>query len=89
MLGDYTLSIRRVDDGYILQYRNPEWDYEENPDVPGLIERVVADSDLDELSSGQELLWRVMDYFSLGGDRYDKERLTITRERGDKYEGQA
>jgi hypothetical protein len=27
-----------------------------------------------------------MDYFSLGGDRYDKERLQVIRERGDKYE---
>ena len=88
MLDDYTLEIKRVSDGFIIRHRNEGFeDYEETPGVVPTIESVVSDSDLDELSSGQELLWRVMDYFGLGGDRYDKERLTITRERGDKYEG--
>ncbi len=48
---------------------------------------VIAESEDDELSSGQELLWNIMDYFGLCGSRHDAQRLTITREKGDKYEG--
>lgn len=87
MLDDWYLKIIRVSDGYILEERNPEYSYQENPEAVEYIRSVVADNELDELASGQELLWRVMDYFALRGDRYDKERLQIIRERGDKYEG--
>ncbi len=48
---------------------------------------VIAENEDDELSAGQELLWNIMDYFGLGGSRHDAQRLTITREKGDKYEG--
>jgi hypothetical protein len=87
MSDEWYLKITRVSDGYLLEYRNDEYSYDENPDVSPLIQAVVADDEGDELKGGEELLWRVINHFGLEGGRHDKERLRITREPGDKYEG--
>jgi hypothetical protein len=84
MSDEWYLKITRVSDGYLLEYPNDAYSRVDNPDVSPLIQSVVAD-DEDELKGGESLLWRVIDHFELAGDRYDKERLRITREPGDKY----
>lgn len=73
---EWALRIVRVQNGYIL---------EGTTDGDGFpMTSVIEDDDEDELSSGERLLWEVMDYFSLVGSKYDKERLRVVRrKRGD------
>lgn len=69
----YSLIITHCDNGYILtDYEGKQW--------------VIEDSETDPLSSGEGLLWSIMDNFGFGGSRHDKERLRVVREKGDKYE---
>jgi hypothetical protein len=77
-LNDYAVEITRVGNGYICRFPRDEGD-------PGWAAEVITDDEMDDLLSGQELLWWVLDYFALSGSRHDKERLTIRREPGDKY----
>ncbi len=83
---DFGMEIIRVDNGYRLRYPNPEM-----AEVGGLmipfIESVIEDDDDDGLKSGEQLLWAVIEIMGIGGGRHDAERLTITREPGEKYEG--
>ena len=60
------LRIERKTNGYVLKGSDN-------------FECVIEDTE-DELKSHEELLWQVMEYFSFGGDKYDKERLRIERE---------
>lgn len=78
-MSDNWLRIERVANGFILKSLGETEEYYIDTEV-------IADAEDDELSAGQELLWRVVDYFNLGGSRHDAQRLTITREKGDKYE---
>ena len=32
------------------------------------------------------MLWWIINFFDLGGDRYSQERIRVIREVGDKYE---
>ena len=64
---DWLLKITKVDNGYLL-CGNPDnslW--------------VIEDSEKDELRSGENLLWEIMNYFNFGGSKHDKIRLKITR----------
>lgn len=76
----WDLKITKADNGFGLR-----WEEEDEDGRPCLHEEVIQDDDMDDLKSGQELLWHVINYFSLGGSRHDKERLHISRKRGDKY----
>jgi len=85
-LSDFGIEIKRIDNGYTLRFPHPEtgevW-----------IEEVIEDGDAAgdwsndgsgsavNLKSGQALLWRVMEYFSIGGSKHDKERLRVVREK--------
>jgi hypothetical protein len=76
------LTIRRVANGYVLE------DIEAaDPEDPTLAEeRVIAEKEDDELAAGEAVLWEVANYFGMLGSKYDQERLTITREPGEKHE---
>ena len=76
----WDLTITRNSNGFRLN-----WNEDAEDGTLIAQEEVIQDDEGDELKSGEELLWWVMDYFGLGGSRHDKERLTITRKRGDKY----
>lgn len=67
--GPWSLQIIKVSNGYML--------YEDDG------ESVIQDSDTDELKSGEELLWAVMEYFDFGGSKHDAERLRVVREKGE------
>ncbi len=82
---DFGLEIIRVSNGYQLRYPNPEMDMGDGA-FP-FIESVIEDDDDDGLKGGEQLLWAVMEIMGIGGGRHDAERLTITREPGEKYEG--
>ena len=72
----WSLEIIRVDNGYILTAPDydglgmAEWVIEDGEDTAGLI----------NLTSGENLLWEVMEYFGFGGSKHDGERIRIVRE---------
>ena len=77
-----SLTIQRLDNGYLLTSPDceglgaGEWVIEDGPDG----------NDFINLSSGEALLWEVMDYFSFGGSKHDAERIRIVREPGENYD---
>lgn len=75
-----TLQIMRGDNGFKLDW----WLEDDNGDI-GHTE-VIQDDEDDEMKSGEQLLWFVIDHFNLGGSKFDKKRLAIKRVRGDHYE---
>ena len=97
---DWGMEIIHKDNGYLIRYADGGEIIEEDVIQDSKSDElksgvhiflrecdVIQDSKSDELKSGEELLWAVIDHFCLGGSRYDKERLVIKREPGDKYEG--
>ena len=72
----WALTIERVDNGYILtplgqdESDSQEWVIEDGLDGDGIV----------NLTSGEALLWEVMDYFNFGGSKHDAERIRIVRE---------
>lgn len=66
-LPNWSLHISRVENGYVLA-TNDTWE-------------VIEDDDKDELKSGEELLWYVMEYFSFYGSKHDPERLKVIRQK--------
>ena len=77
-LNDFAVEITRVGNGYICRFPRDEGD-------PGWAAEVITDDEIDELKSGEGLLWWIIDYFSIGGSRHDAQRLRIKREPGDKH----
>ena len=74
----WTLEITRGDNGYKLRW----WDELDDGSCVWH-EEYIEDDEVDELKSGEELLWEVADHFSLGGSKHDAERLKIVREKRD------
>jgi len=74
-----SLTISRVDNGYLLTASDlegegpAEWVIEDGDDVAGLV----------NLTSGEALLWEVMDFFNFGGSKHDTGRIRVVVE--DKY----
>ena len=75
----YNINVEKVQNGYLLSWK------EEYNDTGKefTVSEVIQDDDADELKSGEELLWRLMEYFGLRGSKHDSERLSIERT---KYE---
>ena len=77
----WSLEIERVDNGYLLTASDQEGD--------GPSTWVIEDDDeggFVNLTSGENLLWEVMDFFNFGGSKHDKQRIRIVREAGDDYD---
>ena len=74
---DWEILIKRVDNGYKLSWKE---EIEENIYLER--EYVIQDDDKDELKSGEELLWQVIEFFALYGSKHDTERIRIVREKG-------
>ena len=80
-LSDYGVEITHVKNGFACKYPSSN-------DVREFFEtEVFSDDDADELASGEDLLNWIIDFFGIGGSRYDAARLRIAREPGDKCEG--
>ena len=75
-----TLQIIRGDNGFKLDW----WVEDDTGDISHM--EVIQDDEDDEMKSGEQLLWFVMEHFDLGGSKFDKKRLSIKRVRGDHYE---
>jgi len=80
-LTDWAVEITRIRNGYVCKYPDA---YNDGPEH--LETEVFSDSDDDELKSGEDLLWWIIEHFNLGGSKWDKERLRVTREPGSDYE---
>ena len=70
--GQMELKITKVNNGYTLE---GTFGNDEEPSVD-----VIEEDEVDELVSGEGLLWSVMDYFNFGGSKHDKERIRVIRE---------
>ena len=80
-LSDYGVEITRVKNGFACKYPSSN-------DVREFFEtEVFSDDEVDELASGEDLLNWIIDFFGIGGSRYDAARLRIEKVPGDKYEG--
>ena len=74
----YEIKVRRTMNGFVLSWSDECADDTTKTFVQ---EEVVEDDDQDELKSGEEMLWKLIEYFGLSGSKHDKERLRITREK--------
>jgi len=74
-LDDFGIEIKNVSNGYTLRFPHPEtgeiW-----------VEEVIEEDEHDPLAAPEKLLWRLMEYFTFGGTKHDKERLRVVREKG-------
>jgi hypothetical protein len=74
---NWSVEITRGDNGYKLGW------WEESVDAEGgqiWHEEYIEDSEEDELKSGEELLRRIQEFFSLIGSKHDAERIRVVRE---------
>lgn len=80
---DWAITIIDAQNGYIVEFDN------ELDDGSVRRERILFESK-DEDQDGKDALLNalneVVDFFGKRGSRYDKERLVVTTEPGDKYE---
>lgn len=73
----FDLNIKQVSNGYIIT---------DNEDIEHLFEDTSnIDVNKDHVIS---MLYEILSYFGEGGSRYDKKRIQINYEPGDKYEGE-
>lgn len=82
---EYSLKIKRVNNGYILSYWNDYGVYTEDVIEEGDEEDY---SNTVDIKSGLELLAFVLDYFGLDGDKHDKKRIIIDTIIGRDYIGE-
>ena len=68
----FNLIITREGNGYVLDGVS---------DSGGRLRTVIEDDEVDELKSGESLLWAVMEYFGFGGSKHDRERIMVVRKK--------
>lgn len=71
--GSWGLEIRKVENGFVIK------------DSEGS-ETIAEETRDGELSAAEDLLNQVIEFFGLRGSRYDRERIRVVKEVGDKYE---
>jgi len=69
---EWACEISLVANGYTIRY----------PGEKSWVTRVMADGK-DELSSTEELLWWVLEYYDKIGSKHDDQRLRVCRENRD------
>jgi len=70
---DWWLIIHSVEDGYVLETNE------------GDLFAIGSTKDEMEMTENENLLWEIIDYFDMRPSRYERERLAVIREIGDKY----
>ena len=78
ILENWDARVERVDNGYVVYLSG------DDPNSGSIA--VCENDDDDELKSFESVLWELMEHFGVVGNRHDKERLSIVRVPGDKYE---
>ena len=81
---DWEVTITNAVNGFIVSYNTSLEDGDN--DVIRTKRKVFENIDEGELEAMENVLWFLIEHFGKSGSRYDKERLKIVREPGDKYE---
>lgn len=82
------IIVRRIDNGFLITDLSEQ---DENGDTRPVITCVEIGEDTEESETlaapraMQRLLWHLVDALGEFGSRYDKERIRINIEHGDKY----
>ena len=69
---DWYMLVLRASNGYILENSVREI-------------AVCEGTEEGDIDAAEKMLNEIIDEFSIGGSRYDKERLRVVRVQGDKY----
>lgn len=69
---DWGIEITKVGHGFLIKDNNGN-------------RTVIEEKEGNEIAAAEELLWWIIDFFNLRGNKYDQERLAIIRETGNKY----
>ena len=76
-MNDYKMSIEKVDNGYLLEF--PDVQYDDDA-VPTTLREVIAEDEREwgHLEAGQALIFRLMEYFDLTGSKHDERRIQVS-----------
>ena len=76
-------EIERLENGFVVQFPN----YTDNEGQEYNLKLVFEDDEEEfgRVESLGRVLWELVEYFGLLGSRYDKKRIRIELEPGDKY----
>ena len=77
------MSIERVVNGWIVSTDETEVNESGDVSTTTFVE-VVEEEDDNTASAAVNLLWKVVEYFALRGNKYDKERVSIGVEKQDQ-----
>ncbi len=73
---DWGLEIIKVENGFLIKSSEGHLTVVEDK----------SDEDQVSVSAIEELLHHIVEFFNLSGSRYDRERIFVTSQVGDKYE---
>jgi len=75
IMNNFQMTIERTDNGYVLSFPD-----EVSDNGHTFIKRIVIEDDHeDDLSSHEDVLHEVMEYFLFFGDKHKEERIGIVR----------
>jgi len=77
----WRIEITKVDNGYQVKFTGGDWDA-----VKVYTEQLLKTKDSAPKEHVVDMLWNILDYFAERGSRYDKKRLFVGYQKGDKYE---
>ena len=77
------MAIERVVNGWIVSTDETEVNESGDVSTTTFVE-VVEEEDDNTASAAVNLLWKVVEYFALRGNKYDKERVSIGVEKQDQ-----
>ena len=72
---DWGIEIIKTNNGFLIK------------DNSGEVTVIEENSD-NNSKAAEELLWSVIEFFNLRGSRYEKNRVLVTIEVGDKYQAE-
>ncbi len=77
---EMTIYLQLVENGYVVEFSTGEESDEAN------YRKSVYEFGPDELDTLQSVLFDIIEFLGAGGSRYDKKRIRVGFEPGDKYE---
>jgi hypothetical protein len=77
-MSDYEMKIEKVDNGYLLEF--PDVQYDDDGETPTIRREVIAEDDgrWGHLEAGLMLIFRIMEFFDLTGSKHDERRLQVS-----------
>jgi hypothetical protein len=79
-MNDNRMTIERVDNGYLLEFPDVQYDDDAESETPTVRREVIAedDSQWGNLEAGRVLVWRILEFFDLVGSKHDERRLQVS-----------